>query len=423
MPAKRGALRRRWHDLRRAHRHSVDGVVDVSRGAAAHFVGLRVGSAVRGVAYLILVSAVLLHANTIIAAAALVCLIWLFGHWPQAADHAYRALTGAGAIAFSEEAWKYRFPSRRRGALWVLGESSIAGSVSVVGFALLLCAGLPLAYQSDALVTPIPGVYIRHSGVSWWILGLMLFLAGGAIAWGGMLLDRSVRRSAMRRETTLGPVSKAGRPPVVFLRPFASELLTVPAHPGGRRDGLTILIPRRAEFLEDVATWLFWTLGDVVAIGDASRRSVTVGASHHLVQRDADWRSTVDDLLKRSSAILLIPGASDGVRWETDRVMTTPRYASKTLILNPKPWTDSGFLTIVGATPIQVAACQDRKILPLAAVPTSGGVHLLCSTLAEDLDIEAAVEWFVREGLPKERSLTSFLNTATLRRALVSFRR
>ncbi len=394
----------------------------MSRGAAAHFVGLGVGSAVRGVAYLILVTAVLLHAGMIIAAAALLSLIWLYGHWPQAADGTYRALTGAGAIAFSEEARRYRFPSSRRGALWILGESSIAGSVSVMGFALLLCAGLPLAYHSDALVTPIPGLYIRHSGASWWALGLVLFVVGGAIAWGGLLLDRSVRRSAMRRETALAPMSKGGRPPIVFLRPFASESFTVPAHPGGRRDGLTILVPRCTEFLEDVATWLFWSLGDVVAIGDASKRSVTVGASHHLVPRDADWRSTVDDLLKRSAAILLIPGTSDGVRWETARVMSTPGYASKTLVINPNPSTGSGFLATVGATPTQVAVCRDRDILPLAAVPTSGGVLLLCSTLAEDIDIEAAVEWFVREGLTRQRSRVSLLNSATLRRAFGSLR-
>jgi hypothetical protein len=423
VPAKRGALLRRWRDLGRTRHRPADGVVDVSRSAAAHFVGLRVGAAVRGVSYLILLGAVLLHASRIIAATALLCVIWLFGHWPQAADRAYRVLTGVGAIAFSEKARQYRFPSWRRGALWILGESSTAGSVSVAGFALLLCAGLPLAYHSDALITPIPGVYVRHSGLSWWVLGLTMFIAGGVLAWAGMLLDRSIRRSAMRRETTLGPVSKAGRPPVVFLRPFASESLTVPAHAGGRRDGLTILIPRPTEFFEDVATWLFWSMGDVLAIGDASRRSVTVGASHHLVRRDADWRSAVDDLLKRSAAILLVPGASDGVRWETARVMSTPRYANKTLILNPNPSTNSGFLATVGATPSQIATCRDRSIFPIAAVPSEGGVRLLCSTLAEDIDFEAAVEWFLREGLPKKASRGTLLSTAILRRALVSFRR
>jgi hypothetical protein len=292
-----------------------------------------------------------------------------------------------------------------------------------VGIALLLSAGLPLAYQSDTLVTPIPGVYIRHSGASWWVLGLLLFVVGAALAWGGMVLDRSVRRSAMRRETSLDPVSKTGRPPVVFLRPFASETLTVPAHPGGRRDGLTILIPRRSEFLEDVATWLFWSLGDVIAIGDATRRSVTVGASHHLIPRDAHWQHAVDDLLKRSRAIVLIPGGSEGVRWETARVLGTPSYARKTLILNPNPSADCSFPSVVGATSSQVTACRDRKLLPVAAVATGDGVCLLGSTLAEDLDVEAAVEWFVREGLPKERGLASLLKSPTLRRALASFRR
>jgi hypothetical protein len=206
----------------------------------------------------------------------------------------------------------------------------------------------------------------------------------------------------MRRETTLLPSATAEGLPIVFLRPFGSTSLMLPAHAGPRRDGLSMLLPARSEFLEDVATWLLWSRGEVIAVADPHRRGTrAVGAGHHRVPASKDWRDAVSRLLETAAAIVLVPGASPGVTWEIAQVLGTSEYARKALLLNPGPRSaDPGFLDVVAPPEDQIAAMQEQGLVPIGAVITSAGPRLLCGSLVEDIDVEAAVEWFVRHHLP-----------------------
>jgi len=405
-PERRGTLTRRGRDLRAptADRGDHPELIDLSRSAAAYTLAIRVGSMVRGLTYTVLVAFALFHFNLIVTCVSLAAMIWVYNQWQKAASVAFYAVAGDISMAFSPSAHAYQFPSYRRG--WLGNLPNLGTVFSVVGIAFILCTGLPLAYHSDTLTTPIPGVYIQHSGLPFWLLGIVFFVSGAAFAWTGAWIERRAQRRAMQRESRIVPRRLGKRPAAVFLRPFDSQLLTVPAHPGPRRDGLSLLLPRPGEFLENVLTWLLWADGEVVAVAQPGAGSAkTVGAAHHPLRPGADWQAAVKKLLDKTATIVLVPGASSGVAWEARTVLDNPDYARKALFVNPAPHDNPGtFLATVGAPAALADELLLRRLRALAAVNTPAGTRLLCSSLAEDIDFEMAVEWFLRHQLPPDTS-------------------
>lgn len=403
---------RRWRDLRaRPSKQPADDVVDLSERAATYFFALRVGSITRGVAYLMFILCGVFHPSLVVVIPALLLAVWIHNQWQRAANFAFFGIASDHFAAFDEAAMAYLFPSRRKGRFWVLGESILSTALSIVGLGLILVAALPLVEESDTLITPLPGLYVRHSHLPYWMLSITLLVTGALFAVAGTAVDRAVKRRAMRRETSLPGLTRGGSP-VVFLRPFGVEELLIPAHQGPRRDGLTQMLPRRKEFLEDVVTWMLWARGNVLAISKpGAGAGRTVGAAHHPLRRNG-WTTAVEKLLKRASTIILVPGATPGVAWEYERVRDNSELAAKTILVNSEPTSvESQFLKTVGASSEQVRRLRNGGPLPLAAVLTPHGPRLLCSSLGEDLDFEAAVEWALRHELQplrpsRARSLT-----------------
>lgn len=409
-PNRRGAMARRWRSLRAPQWPEDADIVDLSRASAARLAGLRVGSLVRGLAYVLIAAAVLYSVPLPIAVVMLAGAIWLTNHWPQAANLTFLALTNDLTVAFAQGAWQYAFPGFRGGARTPLARRALPTALSVSGVAMLLTAGLPSFYDSETLPLPIPGVKIEHSGLTQAQLGLLLFVSGMALCAAGTYVDRRFRRAEMRQATDLRAESSDGEPPIVFLRPFNTDRLKVPAHPSGRRDGLTMLVPQKSEYLEDVATWLLWSAAPVVAVADpAATRTATLGAAHHAAGLGESWKQTVRALLDRAAAIVIVPGATAGVRWEVDAILKTPAYAAKALLLNGQPGEDSAFLSIVRADTTQVSRVRAQGLVAVAAVTGPGRPQLLCSCLAEDVDLESAVEWFMRRKTAQGRRLAQVM--------------
>jgi hypothetical protein len=405
-PERRGTLVQRRRDLRAPapDRSGQSELIDLSQPAAAYALSIRVGSVVRGVTYIVLIACALFHFNPIVTVILLAAIIWVHNRWQKAANIAFYAVAGNISLVFSPSAHAYQFPSYRRGRLSNL--PNLGTVLSIVGMAFILCTGLPLAYHSDTLTTPIPGLYIQHSRLPFWLLGIVFFVSGTALAWAGAWIERRAQRQAMRRESRIAPRRLGNGPAAVFLRPFNSDLLTVPAHPGPRRDGLSLLLPRREEFLENVLTWLLWADGEVVAVAQPNAGSTkTIGAAHHPLRPGTDWQESVKKLLDKAATIVLVPGTSSGAAWETRTVLDNLDYSRKALLVNPKPGHNSRpFLEMIG-TPSSLADELDRRRLRvLAASSTPAGPKLLCSSLAEDIDFEIAVEWFLRHQLPRGAS-------------------
>lgn len=382
------------------------GIVDLSRYAAAYALAIRIGGLVRFSSFLLLVASALLISNLILSLVGLAVAIWIVNRSQKAARLAFFAAAGNVTVAFNEGAWAYHFPRHKRGVIYNFFHGAPGTAISILGVGLIGVSGLPFAYNSDNLITGIPGLYVQDSHLPLWLIGTILFTSGTLLALVGARLVRATQRRAMRAETRIDP-RRFGKPPAaVFLRPFGSELLTVLSHPGPRREAEPgQLLPRPRDFLENVVTWLFWANGEVLAIAQPNAgRTKTVGAAHHPLRPDADWQTAVLKLLKRAASIIIVPGQTSGIAWEIDTVLSDPDLARKSFVVNPNPRSDPiDFLVTVGAPHRAEDLVRSHRRV-LAALIAPAGPTLLCSSLSEDIDFEMAAEWFLRHQPTKDTS-------------------
>lgn len=109
------------------------------------------------------------------------------------------------------------------------------------------------------------------------------------------------------------------RPPVLFLRPFGDDQITLPKE---RRWSLfaAFRIGERAKTLEHQVLEELTELGPVVAIGDPSVNTVPYGAARDYVP-DSRWQDDVGDLIDRSGAIVVVVNDTPGVWWEVQQIL------------------------------------------------------------------------------------------------------
>lgn len=401
-PVRRGAIARRLGDLRSASLEEAPsaGLIDLSRRAAAYYLALRAGAAVRGCGYALMFVAVFFTRFLPLQLLGLGAFVLIETHWRDAAKGVFALYSREPFTGFDDRASAYQFPRYRRGVMPNFFGQAPGMAMATAGFALVLASGLPLAWESDTIPTPIPGLYIQHSDLPYWAVALIVAVIGVGLLVAGTRRDRAKRQEDMLEGTRV-PEGQADRPRMVFLRPFGTETSMVSSHPGPRRDGFRLLLPRHHEFLEDVAMWLLWSRGEVVSIARPGTSSKTSGAAHHRLRDPARWQAAVSRLIASASGIVLVPGVTPGVAWEHDQVRRDPDLAARTLFLNPTPrGSGSTFLGVIGASPRQVEELRARGLRVLGGMLGSSEPQLICSSLDEDLDIEMAVDWFLREGLP-----------------------
>ena len=143
------------------------------------------------------------------------------------------------------------------------------------------------------------------------------------------LFRRSQQWDALSAEEAL---RRDPRAPVVYLRAFTDDgqMAVRGRHWQDRVFGklagvLTVTTP------EQELAFILQRVGPVVAIGKPGERLPELGAARVYVAHDA-WQQTVLDMLDRSSMVLARVGASPGVLWELDRVLSLASR-SKVLIL------------------------------------------------------------------------------------------
>jgi hypothetical protein len=205
---------------------------------------------------------------------------------------------------------------------------------------------------------------VRALGDAWVILATMVALAlfisvvqlfRRSQQWEALSADEALRRDA--------------RPPVTYLRAFTDDgRMAVPGHHwqdrvlGKAASGLTLTSP------EQELAFILQRVGPVIAIGKPGEHLPELGAARLYASHES-WQRTVLDMLRRSSLVLARVGASPGVQWELDQVLSLAQR-SKVLIL------------VLGSPKDQAAgirAIESRigEPLPLASAPASPWRRLL----------------------------------------------
>ncbi len=121
------------------------------------------------------------------------------------------------------------------------------------------------------------------------------------------------------------------RNPILFLRSFADDQVTLPSSPFYFKYWLAESRRRR---LDHELVERFSKIGPVVAVGRPGEKNLPFGAARRYVQ-DSDWKRKVIELAESAVGIVIVADDSPGIEWEI-RNMLTERFVEKTLFLaNP----------------------------------------------------------------------------------------
>lgn len=132
-----------------------------------------------------------------------------------------------------------------------------------------------------------------------------LKLAPHVLEWAGNTRTLARRFTMADAESLL---SRDGREPVLYLRPFID-----------RYAGNDILAQPESD--ENLIFPVVKEAGPVITIGQPGETLAPSGASRLYVDNDCDWRRTVADYFSRSRLVVISPGRSEGVIWETSEAL------------------------------------------------------------------------------------------------------
>jgi hypothetical protein len=135
------------------------------------------------------------------------------------------------------------------------------------------------------------------------------------VVWLGRRSHRYGRRLGARDATEA--LRRDPRPPVVLLRSFADDETRF--RPSFKRGEWTGAVPART-YEEMLASILQPSLGPVVAIGDPRDRLPDLGAARMYLPNE-EWQGAVLDLLQRAQLVIVHAGDTEGLLWETARVV------------------------------------------------------------------------------------------------------
>jgi hypothetical protein len=207
-----------------------------------------------------------------------------------------------------------------------------------------------------------PLVYVGALGV--WrgsiVIGVIAIVAGhGLFALGKRLAARAIWKVG----------NAAGDPPVLFLRSFEDDQFDF----GGRsrnplRRWLDLWAFRRnldETLVDEVARY-----GPVVALGRPGEKSAPFGAARYYATQD-EWQRVITDAARRAHTIVIVAGATPGVRWEYD-LLARERLIERTVLLfRPGPQSQAANRAALEAFPLdetERATLGDTDSAPLVAL-------------------------------------------------------
>lgn len=155
-------------------------------------------------------------------------------------------------------------------------------------------------------------------------LGLV-FLPG--LAWYTWLVFHFTAAPGSR--TVGAALSRDKRRPIVFLRSFEDDQVSSP------RSAEEFLTDRSSRLFEQALALELWRWGPVVSLG---RPGPSGGAAREETTDDS-WKERVDQWVEQAACIVMILGATPGVRWEVERVIDLGK-AERLVIIFPPLATD-----------------------------------------------------------------------------------
>lgn len=246
--------------------------------------------------------------------------------------------TGAlGGILFT--AWWARSELRRTRQSDTFARElrpSVSGVVGGVAALALLVVGLAFVAAGLAGLAFGPSLSglerSQRFGVDPALLNVAVLVAGVVLlVMGGFALRLAriwARTSAQRLR------ARDQRPPILYLRSFEDDALRLPAFMSARRPFLELFAARGSDPFEESIAWQVAPYGPVVAIGRPGRSLQSLGAARDYLPSDI-WRQGVSERIATARAIVVILGATEGLRWEVAELVAGGHLGKTVFVFPP----------------------------------------------------------------------------------------
>jgi TM2 domain-containing membrane protein YozV len=249
----------------------------------------------------------------------------------------------------------------------MVGLFALSGLIGLAVVAITSAAGYPGEAARTASPTPPtlrpPQFLTQGKRASRWIL-LLVFLAtmlagiglgafwaaGGSLVcpgWGdplsaamvgalcltaGQFLLRYTRERAVLRVHELLKVDR--RPPVLYLRSFRDDAVTIRTARWARRTWLDRLAGPYRERFEHVVAWHLWRYGPVVTVSQPGRSPWRIGAVRDELPIET-WQQDIQEWLLAARLIIVTIGRTAGLQWELERINDLGLWSRVVLLFPP----------------------------------------------------------------------------------------
>ena len=169
--------------------------------------------------------------------------------------------------------------------------------------------------------------------------------------------------------------SRDRRPPILYLRSFEDDALGVATVVSARRPFLELFTTRGTDPFEESLTWQIRPYGPVVAVGRPGRPLASLGAARdHLP--DAVWQPEVAQRMAQARAIVVVIGATEGLRWELTQLVVRGHLARTVFVLPPSPadasrhrWAVSAGALAAAGAPVGLLPVPPERALVAVLLP------------------------------------------------------
>jgi hypothetical protein len=158
------------------------------------------------------------------------------------------------------------------------------------------------------------------------LVGGAVFLVAGGFA---VRLARMWARAGAARLR-----ARDRRPPILYLRSFEDDALRLPVVVSGRRPFLELFAARGTDLFEESIAWQVAPYGPVVAIARPGRSIQSLGAARELLPNET-WQQGVSERMDAALAVVVIVGATEGLRWELSELVSGDHLARTVFVFPP----------------------------------------------------------------------------------------
>jgi len=216
------------------------------------------------------------------------------------------------------------------------GKNPVAARAGFLGATALLLAALVALLASAVLVTLCYGDIVGPDGRwhptliaddphPWRLVPVRLLAADLLVVVVALLLASGVVYRLARAVAARDAREKLAldrRPPIIFLRNFSDDNVTIQTSPLTRKSMIDKLGIRQFERFEEILVRYLSVYGPVVAVNDPRLRRAPLGAARESFPHDA-WQEGVAKYLDSSAMIVVAAApdrATDGLQWELKQI-------------------------------------------------------------------------------------------------------